>query len=68
MAASVATRQFLVHLASDRRAQFIPSLSPAMCLNRCGAPHGVAVLPWRLAAGTMLPRELSFTHRRRGAW
>ena len=57
MAASVATRQFLVHLASDRRAPFVPSLLPAMCLNRCGAPHGVAGLSWRLAAGTMLPRE-----------
>ena len=57
MAASVATRQFLVHLASDRRAQFIPSLLPPMCLNRCGTPYGAAVLSWRLAAGTMLPRE-----------
>ena len=34
MAVPVATRQFLVHLESDRRAQFMPSLLPAMCLNR----------------------------------
>ena len=59
MAASVATRQFLVHLESDRRAQFIPSLLPAMCLNRWGTAmmlycHGVSCCRYYVAEGVKL--------------
>ena len=59
MAASVATRQFLVHLESDRRAQFMPSLLPAMCLNRLGTAtllhcHGVSCYRYYVAEGVKL--------------
>ncbi|XP_064405972.1 uncharacterized protein LOC135351009 [Halichondria panicea] len=55
MSASVATREFLVHLPPEERQPHLPTLLPAMCLNRYYVAEGVRIYSqetWRVVTQT----------------